>query len=187
MFQQIFEQHSSFVSRSLRRHGVPDRELDDACQEVFLVVFRRLPEFEGRSSLRTWIYAIAVRVALGLRRKAFMRRELLQEHTAEPTAPNDVLDGYAQREAARWLERALAELPSPKRAVFVLYELEELTVAEAANALGVPENTALYRLYGARKALASSLRKRELRATRAAVAGSDTACCAPCASGARLR
>jgi RNA polymerase sigma-70 factor (ECF subfamily) len=167
-FQQLFEQHSALVWRVLRRHGVPAREFDDACQEVFLVVFRRLPEFEGRSSLRTWIYAIALRVALGVRRKAFMRRERLQEGTSDPPAPSDLLDAYAQRETSRWLERALADLPAPKREVFVLYELEEMTVAEAANALGVPENTALYRLYGARKALASSLRRRELRGNMAA-------------------
>jgi RNA polymerase sigma-70 factor (ECF subfamily) len=163
-FKQLFDEHSAFVWRILRRHGVPLRELEDACQEVFLVVFRRLPEFEGRSSLRTWIYGIAVRVALGLRRRAFMRRELLSENSPDSYAPTDVFDAYAQHEVQRLLHAALLELPRAKREVFVLYELEGMTIAESADALGVPENTALYRLYGARKALAASLRKRELRA-----------------------
>jgi RNA polymerase sigma-70 factor (ECF subfamily) len=163
-FKQMFEEHSAFVWRVLRRHGVPERELEDACQEVFIVVHRRLSEFERRSSLRTWIYGIAVRVALGLRRRAFMRRELLVTGPEDVSSPFDLVDMYARYEAQRMLQSALAELPRPKREVFVLYELEGMTIAETATALGVPENTALYRLYGARKTIAANLRKRELRA-----------------------
>jgi RNA polymerase sigma-70 factor, ECF subfamily len=172
-FKQLFEEHSGFVWRVLRRHGVPEREIEDACQEVFLVVHRRLSEFEGRSSLRTWIYGIAVRVGLGLRRKAFIRRELLVTVPDEQVSPFDMADEYARQEAQVWLKNALAELPRPKREVFVLYELEEMTIAETAAALGVPENTALYRLYGARKDIASALRKRELRAANTVHAGSS--------------
>jgi RNA polymerase sigma-70 factor, ECF subfamily len=167
-FRQLFREHSAFVWRVLRRHGVPERELEDACQEVFLVVHRRLPEFEGRSSLRTWIYGIAVRVGLGLRRRAFMRRELLIPGPEESTAPVDSVDAaYARQQAQKWLKGALAELPRPKREVFVLYELEEMTMADTASALGIPENTALYRLYGARKDIATALRRRELQAASA--------------------
>ena len=162
-FKPLFDEHAGFVWRALRRHGVPARELEDACQEVFLVVFRRLPDFEGRSSLRTWIYGIAVRVAVGIRRRAFMHRELLGADSPETTGETDLHDDYTQREARRLLHSALAELPAPKREAFVLYELEGMTVAETAAALGVPENTALYRLYSARKAIASSLRREQLR------------------------
>ena len=163
-FKDLFEQHAAFVWRVLRRHGVPERELEDACQEVFLVVHRRLPEFEARSSLRTWIYGIAVRIALALRRRAFMRRELLVTGPEEMSSAFDLVDSYARREAQEWLKHALAELPRAKREVFVLYELEEMTIAETAAALGIPENTALYRLYGARKSIGAALRKRELLA-----------------------
>jgi RNA polymerase sigma-70 factor, ECF subfamily len=173
MFKQLFEEHSGFVWRVLRRHGVPERELEDACQEVFLVVHRRIPEFEGRSSLRTWIYGIAVRVGLGLRRKAFMRRELLVTGPEDVTSSFDVVDMYARYEAQLWLKNALAELPRAKREAFVLYELEEMTIAETATALGIPENTALYRLYGARKNIAAALRKRELRVAHNVQAGSS--------------
>jgi RNA polymerase sigma-70 factor (ECF subfamily) len=150
-FKELFDEHAAFVWRVLRRHGVPARELEDACQEVFLVVFRRLPEFEGRSSIRTWIYGIAVRVAIALRRRAFMRRELLRTEPPEAFTTDGPGEIYAQREAQRLLDAALGELPRPKREVFVLYELEGMTIAETAAALGVAENTALYRLYGARK------------------------------------
>jgi RNA polymerase sigma-70 factor, ECF subfamily len=171
MFKQLFEEHAGFVWRVLRRHGVPEREVEDACQEVFLVVHRRMSEFEGRSSLRTWIYGIAVRVGLGLRRKAFMRRELLVTVPEGVTSCVDALEMYARQEAQLWLKNALAELPRAKREAFVLYELEEMTIAETATALGIPENTALYRLYGARKDIAAALRKRELRAAQKVESG----------------
>src|SRR5262249_21997714 len=128
-FKQLFDEHAGFVWRALRRHGVPQRELEDACQEVFLVVFRRLPDFEGRSSLRTWIYGIAVRVAAGIRRRAFLHRELLGAESPEASGASDLLEDYAQREAQRLLHAALAELSPPKREAFVLYELEGMTVA----------------------------------------------------------
>lgn len=159
-FRQLFDEHSDFVWRVLRRHGVPVRELEDACQEVFLVVFRRLPEFEGRSSLRTWVYGIAVRVAIAFRRRAFVRRESLSAQAPDAALESEVVDFYAQRDAQLLLHAALSELPRPKREVFILYELEGMTVAETGAALGVPENTALYRLYAARKIVAASLRRR---------------------------
>src|SRR5512142_2005157 len=62
-FDRVYEEHFDLVWRALRRHGVRPPELDDAIQEVFVVVHDRLPTFEGRSTLRTWIYGIARRVA----------------------------------------------------------------------------------------------------------------------------
>lgn len=128
---------------SVRRHGVPTRELEDACQDVFVVVFRRLSEFEGGSNMRTWIYGIAVRVALALRRRAFMRRELLSEHVPQQQATAQAVDDYARHEAQSWLNSALSELPQPKREAFVLYELEGMTIAETAAALGVLDEQGL--------------------------------------------
>lgn len=161
-FRQLFAEQVGFVYRILQRHGVPDRDLEDGCQEVFLTVFRRAPAFEGRSSFRTWVYGIAVRIALGMRRKAFRRRELLTE-APEPATGPEPFDARVRREAEALLTACLAELPRPKREVFVLYELEDMTMAEVAGALNIPENTALYRLYGAREAVAAFVRRSELR------------------------
>jgi RNA polymerase sigma-70 factor (ECF subfamily) len=163
-FRQLFAEQVGFVWRVLERHGVPQRELEDGCQEVFFVVFRRLAEFQGRSSLKTWIYGIAVRVAVGMRRKAYRRRELLVDGPESATGA-EPFDAVAENEARALLMAALAELPRTKREVFVLYELEELTVAEAAAALDVSENTALYRLYAARAAVSAFARRSELRKT----------------------
>jgi RNA polymerase sigma-70 factor, ECF subfamily len=164
VFQQLFEEHLAFVWRVLRRHGVPERDLDDGCQEVFLVVSRRLGEFEGRSSLRTWLYGIAVRVALGMRRRAFRRRERLDAEVPETVAQADVFAEVLRGEAQQLLAAALKRLPRVKREVFVLYEVEAMTMAETAAALGIPENTALYRLYGARAEIQDFVQKREARA-----------------------
>lgn len=158
-FRALFDQHVDFVWRVLRRHGVPERELEDTCQEVFLVVHRKLGEFEGRSSLRTWIYAIAARVAQVSRRKAHVRRELLEAPASEPSAEATQEDATYQKRALSFVESALAELSADKREVFVLYELEGMSVAEVASALGVPENTALYRLHKARDEVAQRLKR----------------------------
>jgi RNA polymerase sigma-70 factor (ECF subfamily) len=151
-FRALFDQQVDFVWRVLRRYGVPERELEDVCQEVFMVVHRKLPEFEARSSLRTWIYAIASRVALVSRRKAYFRREQLEAETREVHQDATQEERTAQKRALSLVECALAELDPEKREAFVLYELEGMSVVEVAQAVGVPENTALYRLHRARRA-----------------------------------
>ena len=169
-FSQLFGEHAGFVWRVLQRHGVPARDLEDACQEVFIVVFRRLGDFEGRSSLRTWLYGIAVRVAIGIRRRAYFRREVLSAAPCEAEV-SGALDPSTHMEARALLTAALLALPRPKREVFVLYELEGMTMAEIATALNVPENTALYRLYGARKEVQAFVRKTAARTRRRAERG----------------
>jgi RNA polymerase sigma-70 factor (ECF subfamily) len=142
---------------------VRERELEDACQEVFVVVHARLADFEGRSSLRTWLYGIAVRVALNFRRKLGRRREELEAAPPEGRADADQHELVARRETLTLIERALAQLDPEKREVFALYELEGMTMAEVASTLALPENTALYRLYAARDELRARLRQHELR------------------------
>lgn len=160
-FKDLFEEHADFVARALRRHGVPERELDDACQEVFLVAFRRLSEFEDRSTLRTWFYGIAIRIASGLRRRAFRWRESLSERLPEPVVEADAFDAYAQTQERQLLQAALTRLARDNREIFVLYELEGMTLDEVAAAIGVPANTARYRLYAARSEVLAFVRKLE--------------------------
>ena len=165
-FRALFEAHVAFVWRVLRRHGVPERDLEDACQEVFLVVHRRRDEFEGRSALRSWIYGIAARVGLSWRRKGSRQREALVEG---PEVCSDAAqhERAEQQQLLALIDEALGKLAPPKREVFALYELEGMTMAEVAAALDVPENTALYRFYGARDEIRSFLERR-MAAPRAA-------------------
>lgn len=153
-FAELFRAHAPFVWRVLRRHGVMDADLEDVCQEVFVVVCRRLVEFEGRSSLRTWIYEIARRSALAQRRLHARRPGAAAALDAE--LADGGLDPEAELEQARalrWLETALARLSDEKREAFVLYELEEMTLAEVAEAQGCALNTVHYRVTTARTEL----------------------------------
>lgn len=149
---EIYRAHFDFVWRSLRRLGLPLTALDDAAQEVFLIAFRKLPEFEQRSSFKTWLFAIAWRVA---------RRQQKQERQrAAQELTDELADQYepgphertAQSEAVRLLYSLLDALDQDKRAVFVMAELEQMTMPEIAEVIGVPLNTAYSRLRAARKA-----------------------------------
>ncbi len=166
--REIFDEYAPFVWRVLRHVGVPSADLEDVSQEVFFTVLRRLESFEGRSKLRTWIYGICLRVASDHRRKAYVRREA---PVADPplgpvAAPQE--HHVAHGEAKGWLLAALAALDEDKRAVFVLYEIEELTMKEVAEVLGCPLQTAYSRLHAARELVLRHART-------AALSGADAA------------
>lgn len=154
-FQELFAAHAHFVWRVLRRFGVREADLEDTCQEVFLVVYRRLADFEGRSSLRTWIYEIARRTALAQRRTSGNRTLLVGAQDSEELAVDVQTPEHAlaDRRALAWLETVLAQLDEEKREAFVLYELEEMTLAEVAASLNAPVNTVHYRVQAAREAI----------------------------------
>jgi RNA polymerase sigma-70 factor, ECF subfamily len=128
--------------------------LDDAAQDVFVVVHRRLPSFEGGLSLRAWLFGIARRVALTRRRRASHRAEeygiAVEQAAQEPSKEEQVL-------ARALLERALSVLDEPKREVLFLYELEGMPMHEVAQAVGCPLQTAYSRLRAARALLRSEL------------------------------
>lgn len=155
-FAEVFDAYAPYVLKLLRRMGVQERDLDDVGQEVFLAVHRKLPDFEGRSSLRTWVSGICLRKALEYRRNTARRLQrfgvTLGVELPEPQ--NDVPDAEArcvQREQAALLDRALDQLSPEQRAVFVLYEIEELPMREVAETLSCPRFTAYTRLHAARR------------------------------------
>lgn len=148
---EIFREYAPFVWRGLRRLGIPESDVEDVCQEVFVVVHRKLGDFEGRSSLKTWIYGICARTASDYRRSGRVRREVVTD--APPDAPQEggQHEAVALRQARATLDKILDQLDDDKRSVFVLYEIEELTMAEVSEALGCPLQTAYSRLHAARK------------------------------------
>jgi len=156
----VFRENMPFVFRALRRLGVAEADVDDVCQEVFVVVMRKLGEFEGRSQLRTWIYGICVRTASDYRKRAPRRREVLRDDPWKSPSGGEQpgaiatyspLDAATASQARDILDRILARLDDDKRAVFVLYEIEELPMNEVAEALECPLQTAYSRLHAARK------------------------------------
>lgn len=156
---RIYEQHADFVFRILRRLGVPASDVADATQEVFLTVHRALPEFQGRSSVPTWLFTICRSVARDRRRRAHRRYEVLDATLvdAEPDTSGDVAIGFEQREQLMELDRLLDALSEEQRDVFILFELERMTGAEIADALGIPQGTVFSRLRLARAAFRAAL------------------------------
>lgn len=150
-FARLFAAEAPRVIRVLRRLGVREADVEDACQEVFIVVHRRAAEFQGRSSLRTWIYGIALRCALAHRRRKHVRDGVTLAH--EPAVPAEQQRELEQSRARRTLQAALDKLAEGARDVFVLYELEQLSMREVAEALEIPIATAYSRLYAARTEL----------------------------------
>jgi RNA polymerase sigma-70 factor (ECF subfamily) len=155
-FPEIFQQHSQFLWRTLLNLGVPSHEAQDLCQEVMLTVHRRLPDFDGRS-LRGWLYGICVRTASDYRRSARVRREIPTEPMPDGPSEARQPEQVDQRRSMSRLLLALERLDEGKRAAFVLYEVEELTLAEIAEALGIPLQTAYSRIKTARETLREAL------------------------------
>lgn len=162
---ELYREHHAFVWRVLRRCGVPEADLDDAVQDTFLVMVRRLDDFDGRAAITTWLYAIAVRVASTRRRSR--RREDARRRTAGAGVHGlSVVDpeGELSRvEAARVLDELLDELDDGKRTVFVLAELEGVRVPEISRILGVNVRTIHSRLRLARERFGAALKRRHAR------------------------
>jgi RNA polymerase sigma-70 factor, ECF subfamily len=159
--RQVFDQHARYIWRALRHLGVADSEVPDVCQEVFITVHRKLPEFQGRSSLRTWLYGICLRVASDHRRRAYVRNE---RATADPSLENEGRTGHepdTQVEQRATLRALLGLLDPDKREVLVLYEVEGFSMKEVAEIIGCPLQTAYSRLHAARELVLEALHAQE--------------------------
>ncbi|MFZ6177230.1 RNA polymerase sigma factor [Nannocystis pusilla] len=162
-FAAVYRANYGFVWRTIRHLGVEPARVDDAVQDTFLVVYRRLPEFAGRAALRTWLFEIARRVASRYRRSAAReepRRCALSE--AEVLAPA-VAAPVEQAEAAAILQGFLDGLDRDQAVVFVMTELEQWQAPEIAAELGVNLNTVYSRLRAARRELDRMVRRLDAR------------------------
>ena len=146
-FEAVYSRYFPFVWRCLRTLGVPETGIDDAAQDAFVVVHRRLADFRGESSLRTWLFGIVRHVAAnhqrGLRRKGARHEPLMAEHINPGPGP---LERAQDAEAAAFVSAFVAGLDQKKRELFVLAVLEEMSMPEVAAALSIPVNTAYTRL-----------------------------------------
>jgi RNA polymerase sigma-70 factor (ECF subfamily) len=141
------------VWRSLQHLGVAEADLEDQTQEVFLVAYRRYSIWDGEHP-RGWLFAIARRCASAYRRRSHRRHELAF-HEVPESAPAEV-DPPGSIDLGRF-DAALQALDEEKRAVFTLFEIEELPMREVARILQCPLQTAYARLYAARRELARAL------------------------------
>lgn len=162
-FAEVYRDYAAFLWRALRRLGVREADVEDVCQEVFLVVHRKLGDFAHRSSLRTWLYSIAIRCAADYRRRAHVKREAPTSDVLDASMDAPQPASVADRQARIVLDEILDTLDEAKRAVFVLYELEELTMAEVAEAVCCPLQTAYSRLHAARDAFEAAVKRHQAK------------------------
>lgn len=155
--EEVYREHADFVWRSLHRLGIADADLKDMCQEVFLVVHRRLDSFDGSSKMTSWLFGICLRVASMWRRHRKRHPEDVTDTPPEREDHRSPEGEYARRQAAVTLARALDALTPEKRAVFVMFEVESIPCARIADELGVPVGTVYSRLHGARAEFLAAL------------------------------
>jgi RNA polymerase sigma-70 factor, ECF subfamily len=164
--QAAVEAHADFVWRSLRRLGVPQDLADDATQQVFTTYARKL-ELVNAGAERAFLFSTLAHVAAHVRRSLARSRELPKEDFDELVDPSPRPDQLTeQREGRAILDELLEALPLDLRTVFVLFELEELSVPEIADLVGIPTGTVASRLRRAREEFRKGLdrvRGREAR------------------------
>lgn len=157
--ERVYRDHVDYVVRAARGFGVAPSLVDDVVQDVFVAVHGKLSTFEGRSTLRTWITGILIRVALTHRRRT--KRDVFMDAVDESIEASDVGadERIARMQAETLVSRLLDTLDDDKRIVFVLAEIEEVPVTEIAEALNIPLNTAYSRLRLARKDFESAAKQ----------------------------
>ena len=168
-FESVYEELFAFVWRTARRLGVAESAVDDVCQEVFVAVHRGLPSFEGRAALRTWVFGILQNSVKthrrGLARKSPAQRSVGGIVDPELVSSNDSnpYELVSSAQALRLAHEILEAMGDEKRAVFILVELEQWSVADAADAIGDNVNTVHARLRAARKEFAQAAHRIRIR------------------------
>lgn len=161
---ELHDKYSDFVWRSLQRLGVPRANLEDALQDVFIVVQRRLDSFDRTTKLSSWLFGICLRVAAAHRRRAHHRREQQDSELSNQPDDNPMADPEQvamRREAQRRLERGLAALHLERRAVFVMFEIDRISAPAIAEMLEIPIGTVYSRLHRARADFSEAIARLE--------------------------
>jgi len=144
--RRMVDQHVDALWRFMRRLGVAEPDLDDAMQDVIMVTAQRLSDIQAGSE-RSFMYGTAFRVASEWRRRRAGRREVNDAALDDHEDLDADLDEVSDRARARaLLDKVLATMPDDLRAVFTLYEIEEMTMAEIAELLTLPAGTVASRL-----------------------------------------
>ncbi len=163
-FDEVYAEGFAFVFRVLRSLGVRPWRLEDAAQDVFTVVHRKLAQFEGRSSVKTWLFGIAQRVASDYRRTERRKLSRLEPLSADMRCENEAPDAKLEAaQAASFIDRFLDSLSPEKRALFALVFIEEIPVPEVAGMLQIPLNTAYSRIRTLRADLRKALERQNRR------------------------
>lgn len=166
-FETLMRRYNTRLFRAARAILKDDAEAEDAVQDAYLDAYRHIDQFHGGSQLGTWLVRIAINHAL-MRLRKHKRERVVVPFAAGPERDSPDLDPadstaelasttILRTEIRRMLERRLDELPVAFRTVFVLREVEEMSVEETAAALGIPPATVRTRLFRARGLLRAAL------------------------------
>jgi len=170
-FELLMRRHNQVLYRTARSILKDDAEAEDAAQEAWLLAYRAIGNFRGDAKLSTWLVRIVVNEAISRRRKRSRGAEVIQlngetqedreavEENVNQTLPEQPEHAARRAQTRRLLEAKIDDLPDAFRTVFVLRALEELSVEEAAVALGIPEATVRSRFFRARGLLREALSK----------------------------
>ena len=168
-FDAVYEGMVDYVWNVVCRMGVPQADAEDVVQEVFVTVYRRLGEFEGRARLKTWVFTITAHLVQHYfrtyarkpgDRAAVKGTEIHALIDQRENGPANALESRERFDALDWV---LAQLDEAKRLVFVLAELEQLTLAEIGEIVGANPNTVATRLRAARQAFEKALARFQTR------------------------
>jgi RNA polymerase sigma-70 factor, ECF subfamily len=157
-FEAVYDAEWNHVWKLLQRLGVPEEDLPDLTQEVFVLAFRAWDRCDFSRPIRPWLFGIAYRVMLGFRRLVRHSREVSNDRVVAPALGISSEDAVAQAERRQLFLDALEGMNLDRRAVLVLHEIEGYSAPEIAETLGEPLNTVYSRLRTARQELAEALR-----------------------------
>lgn len=159
-FDDLFLAHYGFVCRALHGMGVDAASVEDLAQDVFVVLHRRLADYDQQRDVRSWLWGIARRVAsMHVRTKSRAQRKL--QAIPDASAPNGPVERVELLEDAEFVRGVLAAMPEDQREVFVLIEIESMSAPQIAELLGVKLNTVYSRLRTARERFKAAVATRE--------------------------
>jgi len=163
-FRALFETEFPYVFTALKRLGVRDSDLEDVTHDVFVAVYRSLPNYDATRPLRPWLFGTAFRVASDYRRLARHRRERLGDADAEPVDDEPAADDQVEATEERLLVvEALDALDLDRRAVLVMHDIDGHSIPDVADALSIPLNTAYSRLRIAREQFRAAIHRLRAR------------------------
>jgi RNA polymerase sigma-70 factor (ECF subfamily) len=162
-FQVVFKAESPYVWNTLKRLGVPDRDLEDVTHDVFMTVYRRFDDYDATRPVRPWLFGIAFRTASRYRDLARHQREVSADSYEVPDETPNADDQLAAHQARQLLNRALDSVDIDQRAAFVMHDIDGFSVPEIATALSIPLNTVYSRLRLARERVKAMVLRLRLR------------------------
>lgn len=160
---RVAQEHLDFVWRCLRRFGVPAADADDAAQQVFLVAADKLADVPVERE-RAFLFATAARIAANARRSIRRRQSAYDNLSHAPEEPRASQDELSDQLRARaLLDQVMADMPEDLREVFVLFEIEEISIQDIATTLEIPIGTVGSRLRRARQAFQQAVTRHRAR------------------------